>query len=149
MKFFFFSPRFAAPAAALLTLVVLAPAAHARGRSTVVHGGRGAVYQRHVNKVPGSFNASGSVTRPDGRTASRSIASQKTDTGRTTSARATGFNGKTAAYDSTRVRTENGFERQMNATGPNGATAAKHVSVAKEGDTVTRSVTRTTTPPPQ
>lgn len=150
MKPFSSLSRVAAGAAALGALVAMVPTqVQARGRTTVVHGSRGVVYQRHVEHVPGSVNASGSVTRPDGRTASRSFSTQKTDTGRVTSARATGFNGKTATYDASRMRTANGFERQVNATGPNGATASKHVSVAREGDTVTRTVTRTSTPPPQ
>ncbi|ACB75586.1 hypothetical protein [Opitutus terrae] len=150
MKTFSSLSQAAAGIAMLGALLAIVPTeAQARSRTTVVHGSRGAVYQRQVEHVPGRLNASGAVTRPDGRTASRSFSTQKTNAGRVTSARATGFNGKTATYDSSRVRTANGYERQATATGPNGATASKHVSVAREGDTVTRTVTHTNTPPPQ
>lgn len=149
MKRLLFSSRLAVPAGTLLVLTILTSTAHAGGRSTVVHGSRGAVYQRHVHHTPGSFHASGSVTRRDGRTASRSFSTQATGTGRTTHARVTGFDGRSAAYDAWHTRTDHGFERQVSAIGPNGGSASKRVSVVREGGTTTRSVTRTRTPPPQ
>lgn len=141
-------PRILATTALALAALSLVPAdAHARGRSTSVHGARGGYYQRQVSRTPGHLSASRSATLPDGRTAGRSVDSQRTDTGRTTSARATGFDGRTATYDATRTRTDTGYQRQVNATGPNGATASKQVDVSNQNGTVTRTVTRTATPP--
>ncbi len=133
---------------AIAALVCLTPIeAQARGRSTTVKGPRGGTYQRQVNRTPGNISASSAATLPNGKTATRSLSSQKTATGRTTSAQATGFNGKTATYDSTRTKTETGYVRQANATGRNGGTSSKQVSVSKENGTITRNVTTTTRPP--
>lgn len=131
-------------AAAFLTLATLSAA---RTRSTTVFGPRGGVYQRQVSHTPGHLSASGSATLPNGKTATRNVTSDRTDTGRTTSAQVTGFNGKTATYNSTRTNTANGYTRQATATGPNGGAATKTVDVSQQNGTITRSVTTTVTPP--
>lgn len=136
-------------AAALLAVAFALPVdVQARSRSTTVQGARGGTFQRQVNHTPGNFSASGSARLADGRSASRSFSSQKTDTGRTTSARATGPNGKTASYDSTRVRTDTGYTRQVNVAGPNGGTGSKQVDVSRQNGTVTRTVNAAHTPAP-
>jgi hypothetical protein len=138
----------AATAVALVAVGSFAPVeAFARGRSTTTYGSRGGVYHRQVSQSPGAFSASASAIAPNGKTASRSFSSQKTATGRTTSAQSTGFNGKNATYDSTRTKTETGYIRQASATGANGATAAKQVNVSNNNGSVTRTVSTTTTPP--
>lgn len=163
-------------AAALVVGSSLAPAALARSRAATVHGSRGATFQRQIDRHPGSFTQTTSVTNAagqtvsrslaahadpatgsltasaatalaDGRTASRSFDRQQTDTGRTTSARATGPNGKTAAYDSTTTRTDTGYTRQATATGPNGAAGSKQVTVSTQDGVTTRAVTKSSTPP--
>lgn len=120
----------------------------ARGRSTTVYGARGGTFQRQVNHTPGNFSASGSARLADGRSASRSFTTQRTDTGRTTGGRVTGFNGKTGTYDSTRTRTDTGYTRQVNVAGPNGGTGSKKVDVSRQNGTVTRTVAATHTPAP-
>lgn len=140
--------RFLATAAVALVALSLAPLeAQARGRATVVHGARGRTYERQVHRSPGSFSASESVTLRNGKTATRSINRQRTDTGSTTSASATGFNGRTRTYDSTTTRTDSGRVREATATGPNGGTVAKDVVVTNQDGVHTRSVTVTRTPP--
>jgi hypothetical protein len=137
-----------ATAVAVVALGALSPIeAQARGRSTTVHGARGGIYQRQVSHTPGRFTASQSATLPNGKAASRSLSTQKTDTGRTTSAQAVGFNGKSATYDSTRNRTETGYTRNATAVGPNGATASKQVNVSTQDGNVSRTVTTTKMPP--
>jgi hypothetical protein len=139
----------AATAVAFIALGSLLPVeAQARSRSTTITGARGTVYNRQVNKTPGKVSAAESVTLPNGQTASRSVNSQKTDTGRTTSAQATGLNGQTATYDSTRTKTDTGYNREATVTGPQGASATKQVDVTKQDGTITRTVTSTTTPKP-
>jgi hypothetical protein len=135
-------------AVAVVAFGALSPIeAQARGRSKTVHGARGGSYQRQVNHMPGHLTASKSATLPNGKTASRSLSTQKTDTGRSTSAQAIGFNGKSATYESTRSRTENGYTRHATAVGPNGATASKQVNVSSQDGNVSRTVTTTKTPP--
>ena len=126
---------------------LLTPAVHARSFSSTVHGARGGVYQRDVAHSPGSFSASGSATLPNGKNASRSMSTQRTTTGRTTTAQATGFNGKTASYQSTRTDTETGYVREASAIRPRGTTAAKQIVVSNHDGTVSRSVHRTRTLP--
>lgn len=148
MKLHSLKCSFTAMAAALVAIGCLTPVeAHARGRSKTVEGPRGGVYQRQISRTPGNLQASGSATLPNGKSATRSLSRQKTDTGRTTSARAAGFNGKSATYDSTTTRTDTGHTRQVNATGPTGATAAKQINVSKQDGVVTRSVEKTVTRP--
>ena len=142
--------RFLFPAAAALAaLAALTPLeAQARSGSRIVQGPHGGTHVGQFSRTPGNFSASASTTLPGGRTAGRSVTSQKTDTGRATNAQATGFNGKTATYSSTRTDNANGYTREISAAGPNGATAAKQVTVAKQDDgTVTRTVSTTATPP--
>ena len=134
---------------ALALGVALAPAtAQARGAHAVPKRPRAGAYEKQVTRTPGHYNSTEKATRANGKTATRTIDSQRTDTGRTTQGAVSGFNGKTATYDSTRTKTENGFTREVEATGPNGRTATKDITVAKEGDTTTRTVTRDVTPKP-
>jgi hypothetical protein len=143
-------PRFlSSAAAALAAAFALAPlAAQAGSGSRFIQGPRGGSHQGQFSRTPGNFSASASTTLPGGQTAGRSVTSQKTDTGRTTSARATGFGGRTATYHSTRTDVENGFTRDVSASGPLGASVAKQVAVSKQDDgTVTRTVSTTATPP--
>jgi hypothetical protein len=147
MKNFLRIRSLSAAAVMLATGFALTPAAHASGRSIVVHGPQGGVYQRQINRTPGNFSASGTATLPGGRTASRSFATQRTDTGRTTTAQATGFNGRSATCASTFTRTDNGYTRQATATGPAGGTASKQVTVTHVDGAVTRTVTTSATPP--
>jgi hypothetical protein len=131
-----------------LALSLLVPVnADARGFSATRTGRNGGVYTRQVSQTPGHFSASGSATLPNGKSASRSFASQATETGRTTSATATGFNGKTATCGSTSTQTETGHTRSAQAVGPNGGTASKEINVSKENGVTTRTVTTATTPP--
>jgi hypothetical protein len=135
-------------AAAVVVFTSLCPVeACARGGSRTVTGSRGGVRHQQVSHTPGKFSASGSASLPNGKTASRSVVSQQTDMGRTTSAQRTGFNGKTATYDSNRTKTDSGYTRQIHASGKNGSTATKQVDVSKQDGTITRSVVTTTTPP--
>lgn len=164
-------------AAALVVTGLLTPATgFARGRSTTVHGVRGGTYQRQINRTPGNFSqttsvtnaagqtasrslaaqvdraagsltASASTTLADGRTASRSFNTHRTDTGRTTAVTAADLNGRTASYNSTSAKTDTGYTRQVNATGPNGATGSKQVTVSTQSGVTTRTVTRESTPP--
>jgi len=130
-----------------LALSLLVPLeASARGASTTRTGRNGGVYARQVSQTPGNFSASGSATLPNGKSASRSVTSQATDTGRTTSATATGFNGKTATYDSTSTKTDTGHTRSAEAVGPNGGTVSKEVDVSKQDGVTTRTVTTAATP---
>lgn len=138
-----------ASATALLAVAFALPVdVLARGRSTTVHGARGGTFQRQVNHTPGNLSASGAARLADGRSASRSFATQRTETGRSTSGRVTGFNGKTGSYDSTRTRTDTGYTRQVNLAGPNGATGSKQVDVSRQNGTVTRTVSATHIPAP-
>lgn len=137
-----------ASALALAVGFALTPCdAHARSRSTKAQGPRGGTAQRDVTRTPGNLAVAGSATLPNGKTATRTLNSQKTETGRATSVRATGFNGATATYDSATTKTNTGFNRTATATGPQGATATKEVSVTTQGGTTTRTVTTTATPP--
>jgi hypothetical protein len=94
---------------------------HARGRSAVVHGPRGGQYQRQASHSPGNFSASESVMLPSGRSANRSVTSQRTDTG---------------------------FTRQVTATGAHGGTASKQVAISTQDGTVSRTVTTAVVPKP-
>lgn len=135
--------------AAVIILGASLPAvALARTRSTHATGSKGGTYQREVKKSPGSYASSSTATLPNGKTATGSLTSEKTDTGRTTSAQRTDFNGKTSSYDSTRTKTDTGYVRQAEADGKNGGTASKNVVVSKQGNTVTRTATTQVTPPP-
>jgi hypothetical protein len=87
-----------------------------------------------------------SAQLPNGKTATRTLTTEKTDTGRTTTAQATGFNGKTATFNSTRTNTAEGYTRQVTATGSNGASLSKQIDVSRENGTVSRNVTETITP---
>ena len=130
-----------------LGLSMLVPLeAQARGSSITRTGRNGGVYTRQVSQTPGNFSASRSATLPSGKSASRSVSSQATDTGRTTSATATGFNGKTATYNSTSTKTDTGHTRSAEAVGRNGATASKEVNVSKQDAVTTRTVTTAVTP---
>jgi hypothetical protein len=122
--------------------------AYARGRSTVVNGPRGGNYQRQATHSPGNLSASESVTLPNGKSANRSVTSQRTDTGRTTSAQATRLNGQSATYASTATRTDTGFTRQATATGANGGTVSKQVTVSNQEGVVSRTVTTDVVPKP-
>jgi hypothetical protein len=102
---------------------------------------------RTTDLKTGSVNASASTTLPDGRTASRSLQSERTDTGRSTTGTATGFNGKTATIDSTTTRTDSGHNRQTTVTGPNGGKQVTTVDVTRQDGTTTRTVDRAVTPP--
>lgn len=136
-------------ATALFAVGLLSPAAaHARGRSTTISGARGGVYHRQITQTPGNVSAASSATLPNGKTATRTLASGKTETGHTTSARVTGFNGKTATFDSTATKTDTGYTRQASSGGPDGATATKHVNVSRENGIVARTVTTTRTAAP-
>jgi hypothetical protein len=163
-------------ATAILT-VLLAPEAQARTRKSSHSGPRG-TRESQVDRTPGSVNksstftnnqgqttahtatrtadpksgtvsASASTTLPDGRTASRTLESQRTETGRTTTGTATGFNGKTATIDSTTTRTGSDYNRDTTVTGPNGGKKETTVDVARQDGTTTRTVTRTATPAPK
>lgn len=136
--------RLALPCVALL---FVSSFAFAGGRSLTAYGPRGGVYHQQVSRGCGSFGYSDSFTRPNGQTASRSMNTQVTDTGRATHAQATGYNGRTATYNSTRVDNPDGYTRQVDKAGPNGGTLSKQVVVTDTNGTVTRSVTTTKTPP--
>lgn len=144
------SHRFVAFSSLALALgVALLPAtAQARGPEKALKRPHAGTYEKQVTKTPGHTTSTEKATRANGKTATRTIDSQRTDTGRTTHGETTGFNGKTATYDSTRTKTENGFTREVEATGPNGRTATKDITVTKEGNTTTRTVTRDVTPKP-
>jgi hypothetical protein len=102
---------------------------------------------RTTDAKTGSATASASTTLPDGRTASRTLQSERTDTGRSTTGTATGFNGKTATIDSTTTRTDSGHERQTTVTGPKGGTEVTNVEVSRKDGATTKTVSRTVTPP--
>ena len=165
-------------AVATVAFISLLPVdALARERSTHAAGPRNGTVDREVTRKPGKVDKSTTFTSPkgkvstrestrskdsetgtvtgasstnlaNGKTASSSFTSEKTDTGRTTTGEHTGFNGKTSTYDSTRTNTDNGFTRDVTKTGPNGGTLEKDITVSKEGNTVTRTETTTKTPPP-
>lgn len=103
---------------------------------------------RATDPTTGNITGSSHTTLANGKTASSSLSSQKTDTGRTTTGERTGFNGKTSTYNSTKTKTADGFTRDLTKTGPNGGTLQKDITVSKQGGTVDRTVTTTKTPPP-
>jgi hypothetical protein len=170
-------PSLATTALALIAFSLLSPvAAEARERSSQTTGPRGGTLDRDVDRTAGEVDKSATYTSPsgkvstrnatrttdratgkvtgsatttlaNGKTASSSFTSVKTDTGRSTTAQATGFNGKTSTYDSTKTKTADGFTRVATATGPNGGTVTKDVDVSKQDGTVTRTATITKTPP--
>lgn len=129
------------------TLLLLSSLAEAGSRSVTAYGPRGGVYRQQTTRGGGNYSFSDSFTRPNGQTASRSLNSQATDSGRTTQAQATGYNGRSASYSSTRVDNPNGYTRQVDKAGPNGGTLSKQVVVTDTNGTVTRSVTTTKNPP--
>jgi len=170
-----FVPVFVFAAATFISLLPVD--ALARERSTHGTGPRNGTVDREVTRKPGKVDKSTTYTSPkgkistreserskdaatgtgtgssstnlaNGKTASSSFTSEKTDTGRTTTGERTGFNGKTSTYDSTRTNTDNGFTRDVTKTGPNGGALEKDITVSKEGNTVTRTETTTKTPPP-
>jgi hypothetical protein len=173
------SRSLAAAATALIAFGLLSPlAAQARERSTQTTGPRGGTLDTQVTRTPGNFakastytspsgkvstrnaartynpatgaaSGSASTTLANGKTASSSFSSVKTDTGRSTTGQATGFNGQTSTYDSTKTNTANGFTRVATLTGPNGGTITKDVDVTKQDGSVTRTATVTKTPPPK
>jgi hypothetical protein len=131
-------------AAFVIALIPLT--ASAREHSTTVYGRRGGIYGRNVTHSPGYTSVNESAQLPNGKTATRTLTTEKTDTGRTTTAQATGFNGKTATFNSTRTNTAEGYTRQVTATGSNGASLSKQIDVSRENGTVSRNVTETITP---
>jgi hypothetical protein len=98
---------------------------------------------RTIDPATGTLTSSASTTLPSGQTTSRSLTSQATETGRSTTATATGPNGNSATLNSSTNKTETGYTRTTSATGPNGQTASTQVDVSKEDGTTTRTATRT------
>ena len=121
-------------------------------KSTTYTSPTGKVSTRESTRVtdPATGNVTGSshTTLADGKTASSTLTSDKTATGRTTTVDRTGFNGKTSTDVTTQTKTADGFTRDSTKTGPNGGTVEKDVTVTKQGDTTNRTVTTTKTPPP-
>jgi hypothetical protein len=102
---------------------------------------------RTTDPTTGNITGSSHTTLANGKTASSSMSSQKTDTGRTTTGERTGVNGMPSTYNSTKTKTDDGFTRDVTKTGPNGGTSQKDITVSKQDGTVDRTVTTTKTPP--
>src|SRR6185312_587460 len=68
---------------------------------------------RTTDPTTGNITGSSHTTLADGKTASSTMSSEKTATGRTTTGERTGFNGKTSTYDSTKTKTDDGFTRDV------------------------------------
>jgi hypothetical protein len=170
------SKSFAMSALAVVALSLLAPSSPARERVSQATGPRGGTLDRDVEASAGNVEKSATYTSPagkvstrhasrqadratgtvtgsakttlaNGKSASSSYTSVKTDTGRTTTGQATGFNGKTATYNSTSTKTADGFTREATTTGPNGGSVTKDVDVTKQDGSVTRTVMVTKNPP--
>lgn len=129
----------------LSAVLVASTPASARTRTRTTEGPRGSA-TRTVEREPGRAHRETTVTDNQGRAATREVdrTRDRATRTRTVSVETTGPNGRTVSREATFQTTDTGHSRTAIKTGPNGNTATKEINVSKSGDSVTRTITRTT-----